>query len=157
MLQRQTLSLNFWSYSPVDVCCCGTKYLLFHFRSYSRGDVRRFDNIYFIFGHIHHVEARRCQVFGHVHKIRSYSFGHLGSVMLVFLFQRMNFITNIYFHNKNFLFVTIYSIHYQMCIVLHIYLSNNVIHHQINNTFNKHHFPSSIVYSLFIWESMVLD
>ena len=51
MLQRQTLSLNFRSNSPVNVRRCG--------------------NIYYIFGH--------------VHKIRSYSFGHLHLVKLTFL------------------------------------------------------------------------
>ena len=43
MLQRQTLSLNFRSYSPINVCHCGNIYL----------------------------------IFGHVHKIRSYSFGQV--------------------------------------------------------------------------------
>ena len=47
----------FLSYSPINVHCCG--------------------NIYYIFGHIHHVNVRHCQFFGHVHQIRSYSFGYL--------------------------------------------------------------------------------
>ena len=34
----------------------------------------------YIFGHIHHVNLRRCQFFGHVHQFQSYFFGHLDSV-----------------------------------------------------------------------------
>ena len=47
----------FWSYSPIHVLHC--------------------DNIYYIFGQVHHVNVRRCQLFGHVHRFRSYSFGQV--------------------------------------------------------------------------------
>ena len=32
------------------------------------------------FGHIHHVNVRRCEFFGHIQKFGSYSFSHLESV-----------------------------------------------------------------------------
>ena len=51
---------NFWSYSPINVHRCG--------------------NIYYIFGQVHHVNVRHCQLFGQVHQFRSYSSGHLDSV-----------------------------------------------------------------------------
>ena len=39
----------------------------------------------YIFGHIHHVNVRRCQFFVHVHRFRSYSIGHLDSVKWITL------------------------------------------------------------------------
>ena len=44
----------------------------------------------YIFGHIHHVNVRRFQFFGHVHQFRSFSFGHLDSVKWITL----NFLHN---------------------------------------------------------------
>ena len=55
----------FWSYLPVHVHHCG--------------------NIYYIFGQVHYVNICRCQLFGHVHQFRSYSFGHLDSVKWITL------------------------------------------------------------------------
>ena len=63
--------LDFRSYSPVKVCHCG--------------------NLYYIFGHVHHVKVRLCQFFGRVHKFWSNSFGHLHSVMLTTLYGGDNF------------------------------------------------------------------
>ena len=53
---------------------------IFNFQSYSPVIVRRRGNIYYIFGHIHHVNVCRCQFFGYVHQFRSNSFGHLDSI-----------------------------------------------------------------------------
>ena len=32
-----------------------------------------------IFGHVHHVNVRRCPLFGHVHQFQSYSFGQVNN------------------------------------------------------------------------------
>ena len=85
MVQQQTLSLNFRSYSPLTVCRCDDIYFIFNFRLYSPVKVRHCGDIYYILGHVHHIKVRGCQVFGHVHKFWSYSFGHLYSVMLTTL------------------------------------------------------------------------
>ena len=66
-------------YSTINVCRCG--------------------NIYYIFGQVHHVNVCRCQLFGHVHQFRSYSFGHLNSVKWITLFES----TTIFKHNFQFL------------------------------------------------------
>ena len=47
---------------------------------YSPINVRRCGNIYYIFGQVHHLNVRRCELFGQVHQFWSYSFGHLDSV-----------------------------------------------------------------------------
>ena len=60
-----------WSYSPVNVRRCDDIYFIFNFWLYSTVKVCRCGNIHYIFGH--------------VHKFRSYSFGHLYSVMLITL------------------------------------------------------------------------
>ena len=57
----------------------------FNFGSYSPINVRRCGNIYYIFGHIHHVNLRNCQFFGHLPRFWSYSFGHLDSVKWITL------------------------------------------------------------------------
>ena len=62
-----------WSYSPVNVRRCDDIYFIFNFWLYSTVKVCRCGNIHYIFGH--------------VHKFRSYSFGHLYSVMLITLFK----------------------------------------------------------------------
>ena len=46
------------------------------------------------FGHIHHINVRCYEFFGHIHKFRSYSFGHLESVKWVFLLSGQD--TNLY-------------------------------------------------------------
>ena len=55
-------------------------YYIYDLRSYSPIYVSRCGNIYYIFGQVHHVNVRRCQLFGHVHHFGSYSLGHLDSV-----------------------------------------------------------------------------
>ena len=53
-------------------------------------DGRRFRVDVFITPHIHHVNVRHFQFFGHVHQFWSYSFGHLDSVKWITLAQSSN-------------------------------------------------------------------
>ena len=60
----------------------------------------RCGNIYYIFGHIHHVNVHCCQFFGQVQRFWSYSFGHLDSVKWITLFlSSIIFIVNIGIQN----------------------------------------------------------
>ena len=54
----------------------------------------------YIFGQVHHVNVRCCQLFGHVHQIRSYSFGHLDLVKWITLVTHYNklFFKSIYYY-----------------------------------------------------------
>ena len=68
-----TTNINFWTwpknwYSPINVHHCG--------------------NIYSIFGQVHHVNIRRCQVFGHYHQFLSYSswFGQVNNPLFFIQF-----------------------------------------------------------------------
>ena len=47
----------FRSYSHKHICCCG--------------------NFFDFFGQVQRIHVRRCQEFGHVHRIQSSSFGHV--------------------------------------------------------------------------------
>ena len=57
---NMTKNILFWSYSPIHAYHCG--------------------NIYYIFGQVHYVKIRCCQLLGHVHRFLSYSLGQLDSV-----------------------------------------------------------------------------
>ena len=76
---------DFWSYSLVHVGRCGNIYCIFDFWSYSTRHVRRCGNFYFKFWSSLSSECLSMSVFGHVHRFRSYSFGHIDSVMLTTL------------------------------------------------------------------------
>ena len=82
------------SLTPVrDVKMTVTRSWIRHFRGHSiitpyldsHVKVRHCGNIYYIFLSSSKVNIHQCKFFGHVHRFWSYSFGHLDSVMWVFL------------------------------------------------------------------------
>ena len=98
MTKNWKYSLNFWSYSPVNVCPCDDIYFIFNFRSYSPVKVCPCSNIYYIFGH--------------VHKFQSYSLGHLDSVMLITLVYIKSFYTEALQNDNCCVYITIHNLYF---------------------------------------------
>ena len=98
---------------------------LTNFRSLSLFNACRCGNIYSIFGQIHHVNVRRCQLFGYVQQFWSYSFGHLDPVKRIPLFRnQVKFIreNTAIIHFKNNLIGSISLACHFMVVFLNFYI-----------------------------------
>ena len=94
---RKSKIFGFQSHSLVHVCRCSDIYRMFVFRSYSTDNVCRYGKYKLLFWSSSHCERLSLSVFGHVHRFRSYSFGHLHSVKLTTLLRTALTGQNIFF------------------------------------------------------------